>query len=47
MNYSPLPQIVVKAEYSKRYFNKTLVNGTPFNDEPSVSIGIAYQGFFL
>ena len=47
LNYSPLPQIVVKAEYSKRYFNKTLVNGTPFNDEPSVSIGIAYQGFFL
>ena len=47
INYSPLPQIVVKAEYSKRYFNKTLANGTPYNDEPSISIGVAYQGFFL
>lgn len=39
-NYYPLPQIVVKGEYSKRFFN------TPCNDEPSVSLGIAYQGFF-
>lgn len=47
VNYSPLPQIVVKAEYSKRYFNKTTTDGVPYNSEPSISIGVAYQGFFL
>lgn len=47
VNYCPLPQVVVKAEYSKRWFNKTLSDGTPYNDEPSISIGVAYQGFFL
>lgn len=47
VNYCPLPQVVVKAEYSKRYFNKTTTDGVPYNDEPSVSIGVAYQGFFL
>ena len=40
-NYHPIRQIVIKGEYSKRFL-KTL-----FNDEPSVSIGIAYEGFFL
>ncbi len=40
INYYPIPQIVIKGEYSKRFFK------TPFNDEPSVSIGIAYMGFF-
>ena len=43
----PAAQVVVKAEYSKRWFNKTLPDGTPYNDEPSISIGVAYQGFFL
>lgn len=41
VNYMPIPQIAVKAEYSKRFFK------TPYNDEPSVSLGVAYQGFFL
>ena len=40
-NYHPLRQIVIKGEYSKRFL-KSL-----FNDEPSVNIGIAYEGFFL
>lgn len=40
-NYQPMPQIVVKGEYSKRFFKKQ------YNDEPSISIGVAYQGFFL
>lgn len=47
LNYYPIPEIAVKAEYSKRYFNKTTTAGMHYNDEPSVSIGIAYQGFFL
>lgn len=40
LNYFPISQIVVKAEYSKRFLKST------FNNEPSVSLGIAYQGFF-
>jgi hypothetical protein len=40
INYHPIKQIVVKAEYSKRLL-KSL-----YNDEPSVNIGVAYEGFF-
>ena len=41
VNYYPIPQIAVKAEYSKRFFK------SQYNNEPSVSLGVAYQGFFL
>ncbi len=41
INYLPLPQIVVKAEYSERFFKSA------YNNEPSISLGIAYQAFFL
>lgn len=41
LNYYPIPQIAVKAEYSQRFLK------TPYNNEPSVSIGVAYEGFFL
>ena len=41
INYKPIPQIVVKAEYSKRFLKSI------YNDEPSVNIGIAYEGWFL
>lgn len=41
VNYYPLPQIAVKCEYSNRIFD------SKFNNEPSLNIGIAYQGFFL
>ena len=41
INYYPVPQIAIKAEYSKRFLK------AGYNNEPSVSIGIAYQGFFL
>ena len=41
VNYHPVPQIVIKAEYSNRFL-KSL-----YNNEPSVNIGIAYEGFFL
>ena len=40
-NYHPIRQVVIKGEYSKRFL-KSL-----YNDEPSVSIGVAYEGFFL
>lgn len=40
INWYPIPQIAVKAEYSKRFLK------TQYNNEPSINIGIAYQGFF-
>lgn len=40
LNYYPIPDVVVKAEYSKRYLK------APYNHEPSVSISIAYSGWF-
>ena len=40
VNYYPLPQVVVKAEYSQRFLKKL------YNDEPALNIGIAYEGFF-
>jgi hypothetical protein len=40
LNYYPLKEVVVKAEYSKRFYKKQ------YNDEPTVSLGIAYAGFF-
>ena len=40
-NYHPIRQIVIKGEYSRRFL-KSL-----YNDEPSVNIGVAYEGFFL
>lgn len=41
VNYSPVKQIIIKGEYSKRF----LSHG--FNDEPSLSLGITYNGWFL
>lgn len=40
-NYFPIPQIAVKAEYNLRDLH------TPYNDEPALNIGVAYEGFFL
>ena len=40
LNYHPLPQIVVKAEYSNRLLKSI------YNDEPALNIGVAYEGFF-
>ena len=40
VNYYPIPQIVVKAEYSQRFLKKM------YNDEPSLNISVAYEGFF-
>ena len=41
INYFPLPQIAIKADYSNRILK------SQYNNEPSINIGIAYQGFFL
>lgn len=40
LNWMPIPQIAVKAQYSHRFLR------SQYNDEPSVSIGIAYMGLF-
>lgn len=40
VNYQPMKEIVVKCEWSKRMFE------SPYNDEPSLSMGIAYSGWF-
>jgi len=40
INWYPIPEIAVKAEYSHRFLS------SEYNNEPSISLGIAYQGFF-
>jgi hypothetical protein len=40
INYFPISEIAIKAEYASGMMK------SPFNDENSVSIGIAYAGFF-
>ena len=40
LNYYPLPQIAVKAEYSHRFLKPG------YNPEPSVSLGVCYMAFF-
>ena len=40
VNYYPIPQIVVKAEYSNRFLKSI------YNNEPTFNIGVAYEGFF-
>ena len=41
VNYYPIPQIAIKADYSIRQLK------TPYNNEPSLNFGVAYEGFFL
>jgi len=40
VNYHPIKQIAVKAEYSKRFLKDL------YNNEPSFNIGMAYEGWF-
>lgn len=42
VNYYPLPQVAIKAEYNYRMFKNDR-----YNNEPAINIGIAYEGFFL
>ncbi len=41
LNFFPMDEIVVKAEYSLRQFKE------PYNNEPTLSLGVAYCGFFI
>ncbi len=40
LNYYPIRELVIKAEYALRKFN------APYNNEPTLSLGIGYAGFF-
>lgn len=40
INYKPIPQIIVKAEWTKRYLDSA------YNDEPSISLGVMFVGWF-
>lgn len=41
VNYYPVPQVSIKAEYNYRKLR------SGFNNEPALNIGICYEGFFL
>jgi len=41
VNYYPLSDLAIKAEYSKRYLK------SGFNNEPSLSIGVSWCGFLI
>lgn len=41
INYYPIKEVVVKGEYSIGLLK------SPYNNEPSISVGIAYSGFFM
>ena len=56
LNYSPVKQVTIKGEYSYRFFKKPNNNGLdsdsplykqPYNNEPSISLGVTYTGWFL
>ncbi len=56
VNYQPVKQVTIKGEFSYRFFEKPNNNGLtsdsplykqPYNNEPSVSIGVTYTGWFL
>lgn len=47
VNYYPVPQIAVKAEYKHRSYPSKTTTGLSYNDEPAINIGVAYEGFFL
>lgn len=41
LNYYPVKQVVIKAEFSERFLHRE------FNNEPSISLGVCYAGWFL
>ena len=56
VNYQPVKQLTIKGEYSYRFFEKPDNNGLasdsplyiqPYNNEPSVSLGVTYTGWFM
>ncbi|MBQ7162887.1 MAG: hypothetical protein IJR64_04780 [Bacteroidales bacterium] len=40
-NWLPIPQIAIKGEYSRRFLK------SPYNDEPSINLGVTYMAFFV
>lgn len=40
INYYPIPQVAIKAEFSSRIFN------SPYNTENTISLGVMYAGMF-
>ena len=50
INYFPIKEVAVKAEFGYAILNKGVLDdgtiGKIYNDEPAVSIGIVYAGFF-
>ena len=40
-NYYPIKEVVVKAEFSERFLKEQ------YNNEPMISLGVAYSGFFV
>ncbi len=41
LNYYPIPQVVIKGEYAVGLLDRK------YNNEPSISLGVAYSGWFL
>ena len=41
LNYFPVPEIAIKAEFSNRFLK------SQYNNEPAINIGVTYEGFFL
>ena len=41
LNYYPIKEVVVKAEFSERFLKEQ------YNNEPMISLGVAYSGFFV
>lgn len=41
LNYMPIKEVTIKAEYSKRLLK------SQFNDEPAISLGVCYNGNFI
>jgi len=41
LNYFPVPEVAIKAEFSNRFLKGL------YNNEPAVNIGVTYEGFFL
>lgn len=39
-NWFPIPEIAIKGEYSHRFLK------TPYNNEPSISLGVTYMAYF-
>ncbi len=41
LNYYPIKQVVIKAEFSERFLKEQ------YNNEPMISLGVTYSGFFV